>query len=192
MTVYFPADQFFYFQAASLLVRTSSAPEALMPAIRQMIQGLEPGATVSSTATMDALLGRELSRPLTAVTVTSLFALMAILLAAVGVYAVMSYEVRQRRRELAVRSAIGATPADIFRSVLRRTLFIGGAGALAGLIIAGGVTRSLRSLLFQVQPVDPSAFLTGVIVLIAVVLLAAYFPARRAAGADVVAGLRTE
>ena len=114
MTVYFPADQFFYFQAASLVVRTASAPDALVPAILQRVRTLEPGATIESVATMDTLLARELSRPLTALTVTGVFALMAIVLAAVGVYGVMSYEVRQRRRELAVRSALGATAADIF------------------------------------------------------------------------------
>jgi ABC-type antimicrobial peptide transport system permease subunit len=124
--------------------------------------------------------------------VTGLFALMAIVLAAVGVYAVMSYEVRQRRRELAVRSAIGATPADILRSVLGRTLMIGGTGALVGLAIAGAVTRSLRSVLFEVQPVDPGTFLTGALVLLVVVLLSAYFPARRAAGSDLVEGLRAD
>jgi putative ABC transport system permease protein len=192
MTVYFPADQFFFFQASSLVVRTESTAEALLPAIRDRVQDLEPGATVSSTAMMDALLARELSRPLTAAMVTGLFALMAIVLAAVGVYAVMSYEVRQRRRELAVRCAIGATPADILRSVLGRTLLIGSTGALAGLAIAGAVTRSLRAVLFEVQPVDSGTFLTGALVLLVVVLLSAYFPARRAAGADLVTGLRTD
>jgi putative ABC transport system permease protein len=192
MTVYFPADQSFYFQAASLVVRTASAPDPLVPAIRQVIRTLEPGATVESVATMDTLLARELSRPLIALTVTGIFALVAIVLAAVGVYGVMSYEVRQRRRELAVRSAIGATPADIFRAVVRRSLIVGAAGASAGLVVAASVTRALRSLLFEVQPVDPGVFLTGAGLLLGVVLMAAYFPARRAAGADPVAALRTE
>lgn len=192
MTVYFPADQSFYFQAASLVVRTASAPDPLVPAIRQMIRTLEPGATVESVATMDTLLARELSRPLTALTVTGLFALVAIVLAAVGVYGVMSYEVRQRRRELAVRSAVGATPADIFQAVVRRSLLVGAAGAAAGLVVAASVTHTLRSLLFEVQPVDPGVFLTGAGVLLGVVLIAAYFPARRAAGTDPVAALRTE
>lgn len=192
MTVYFPADQSFFFQAASLLARTTSAPEPLVAAILQRIRTLEPGVTVESVATMDTLLARELSRPLTALTVTGVFALVAIVLAAVGVYGVMSYEVRQRRRELAVRSAVGATPARIFRAVIRRSLIVGGAGAAAGLVVAASVTRTLRSLLFEVQPVDPGVFLTGAGALLGVVLIAANFPARRAAGTDPAAALRTE
>jgi putative ABC transport system permease protein len=192
MTVYFPADQFFFFQAASLVVRTASAPDPLVPEILQMIRTLEPGATVESVATMDALLARELSRPLTALMVTGVFAMMAIALAAVGVYGVMSYEVRRRRRELAVRSAVGAAPADIFRAVIQRSLIVGAAGAAAGLAVAASVTHTLRSLLYEVQPVDPGVFLTGAGVLLGVVLIAAYFPARRAAATDPAAALRTD
>ena len=192
MTVYFPADQFFYFQATSLVVRATSAPDALVPLILQRVRTLEPGATIESVAPMNALLARELSRPLTALTVTGIFALIAIVLAAVGVYGVMSYEVRQRRGELAVRSAIGATPADIFRSVMWRSLIVGAAGTAAGLVVATSVTHMLRSLLFEVQPLDPPVFLTGAGILFGVVLIAAYLPARRAAGADPAAALRTE
>jgi putative ABC transport system permease protein len=192
MTVYFPADQFFYFQPASLVVRTASAPDALVPAILRNVRTLEPGATIECVAPMDTLLARELSRPRTALTVTGVFALMAIVLAGVGVFGVLSYEVRQRRGELAVRSALGATPADIFRSVVRRSLIVGAAGAAAGLGVASSVTHTFRALLFEVQPVDAMVFLTGAGVLLGVVLIAAYFPARRAAGIDPAAVLRTE
>ena len=104
----------------------------------------------------------------------------------------MSYEVRQRRGELAVRAAVGASPADIFRSVVRRSLVIGGAGTAAGLAAAAAATRTLRSLLFDVQPIDPAVFLTGAGVLLGAVVIAACFPARRAAGTDPAAALRTE
>jgi predicted permease len=192
MTVYFPADQFFYFQPASLVVRATSAPGALVPLILQRVRALEPGAAIDSVASMDALLARELSRPLSALTVASIFALMAIVLAAVGVYGVMSYEVRQRRRELALRSAIGATPADIFRSVVGRSLRVAAVGAAAGLVMATSVMHTVRALLFEVQPLDPAVFLTGAGMLLGVVLLAACFPARRAAATDPAAALRTE
>jgi predicted permease len=192
MTVYFPADQFFFFQATSLVVRASSTPEALAPALREALRAVEPGATVSSIAPMDTLLDRELARPLTAMTVSGVFALIAILLAAVGVYGVMSYEVRQRRREIAVRSAIGATSAAIFQAVLRRSLIVGLAGAAIGLVLAGSVTRTLSSLFYGIQPLDPAVFLTGAGVLLVVVLAAAYFPARRAAGVDPIEALRAE
>jgi len=141
---------------------------------------------------MDTLLARELSRPLTALVVTSVFALLAIVLSAIGVYAVMSYDVRERRRELAVRAAVGATAADIFRTVVRRSLITGAVGAAVGLALAASVTHTLRAVLFEVQPLDPSVFLTGAAILFSVVLIAAYFPARRAASTDPAAALRVE
>jgi putative ABC transport system permease protein len=191
MTVYFPAAQFFFFAPGSLVVRTVSDPEALIPAIRQTIRAQEPQAILRGIATMDAALARELSRPRTALGVTALFALMAIVLAAIGVYGVMSYEVSRRRRELAVRSALGATPGQIFQAVAWRSLTLGGAGAVVGLVAAFAVTRSLRALLFEIEPVDPATFLTGAVTLLAIVLIASYLPARRAAATDPVAELRS-
>ena len=192
MTVYFPADQFFFFQASSLVVRASSSAEALAPALLQAVRAVEPGATVASIAPMNTLLRRELARPLTAMTVSGVFALIAIALAAVGVYGVMSYEVRQRRREIAVRSAIGATATAIFRTVLRRSLLVGLAGASIGLVLAGAVTRTLSSLLYGVQPLDPFVFVVGAGALLAVVVAAASLPARRASAVDPIDALRSE
>jgi predicted permease len=192
MTVYFPADQFFFFQAASLVVRASSTAEALAPALRDAVRAVEPVATIASIAPMDTLLQRELARPLTAMTVSGGFALIAIALAAVGVYGVMSYEVRQRRREIAVRSAIGATSAAIFKTVLRRSLLVGLIGAAIGLALAGAITRALVSLLYGIEPIDPVVFLAGAGVLLAVVVAAASLPARRAAAVDPIDALRAE
>jgi putative ABC transport system permease protein len=192
LTVYFPAAQFFFFSPNSLVVRTASAPELLGPVTRQTIRAQEPHVAVESITTMDALLARELSRPRTALTVAAVFAMMAIVLAAVGVYGVLSYEVRQRWRELAIRSALGASPAAICRAVLRRSLTLGGIGAGVGLVASSLLTRSLRSLLFEIRPTDPGMFLAATGTLLSVVLLASYPPARRAAGADPAAALRSE
>jgi putative ABC transport system permease protein len=192
MTVYFSADQFFFFQPTFVAVRATSSAEALAPVLRQAVQAVEPGATLDSMTPMDTLLARELARPFTALTVSAVFALIAIVLAAVGVYGVMSYEVRQRRREIAVRSAIGATADDIFGAVVRRSLLVAVAGTAIGLALAGSVTRTMRSLFFGVQPLDPGVFLSGAAVLIVVVLIAAYFPARRAARIDPVEALRVD
>jgi putative ABC transport system permease protein len=192
MTIYFPADQFFFFQAASLVVRASSTVEALAPALLQAVRTIEPGATVASIAPMNTLLERELARPLTAMTVSGVFALIAIALAAVGVYGVMSYEVRQRRREIAVRAAIGATAAAIFQTVLRRSLLVGLAGAGIGIVLAGAATRTLASLLYGVQPIDRFVFFVGAGVLLVVVVAAACLPARRAAAVDPIDALRAE
>jgi predicted permease len=189
---YFPAPQFFFFDPGALVVRTRIDPETLVPAIRQAIRSQDPEAAVVSVATMDAELAKELARPRTAATVTALFALMAVGLSWLGVYGVISYEVLRRRRELAVRSALGASPARIFKAVLGRSLRLGLGGIALGCTAASVLTRSLRSLLFDVVPGDPASFAAGGALLLAAVVLAALVPARRAAGADPVTALRIE
>lgn len=196
MTVYFAADQFFYFQPASFVVRTAprtSLPlDALVPAIAHKLRALEPSAAIESVRPMEVLLARELSRPRAAVTVTGVFAFVAVVLAAVGAFGVMSYEVRQRRRELAVRSAIGAAPRDIFRAVVRRSVIATAGGVTVGLFAAATVTRTLRSLLFDVHPLDPAVFLAAAAMLFGAILIAVCIPARRAAAIDPSVALRRE
>ena len=192
LTVYFPAAQFLFFSPGSLVVRTASDPRVLLPAIRQTIRSADPGVAIRSIESMESLAGKELSRPRAALMVSTLFALMAIVLSAIGVYGVMSYEVNQRQRELAVRSAVGATPAALFRAVVLRSATIGFVGIAIGLAAALVATNSLRALLFEIRPADPSTFLAGATALLAIVLLATYLPARRAASADPVVILRTE
>lgn len=190
--VYMPAGQFFFFSPRELAVRSATPAAVLLPAIRARLQALDPSAAIESIASMESLTAKELERPRAAMAVASLFALLAVLLAAVGVYGVLSYEVGQRRRELALRSAIGATPARIFRAELRRGLMLGGLGAGLGLAAAALVTRSLRALLFEIAPTDPRSFALAAVTLLAVVLAAACLPALRAARADPAEVLRSE
>jgi putative ABC transport system permease protein len=192
LTVYFPAAKFFFFDPGCLVVRAEVAPAALVPALRATIRAQDREAAVISASTMDAELARELARPRTAVTVTGVFALMAVGLAWLGVYGVISYEVVQRRRELAVRSALGASPSRIYRSVVGRSLALGLGGIALGCLAAAVLTRSLQSLLFEVGPGDPVSFVAGGGLLLSAVLLAALAPARRAAAADPVTALRIE
>jgi putative ABC transport system permease protein len=192
MTVYFAADQFFFFQPASFVVRATTPLDALVPAIAHKLRALEPSAAIESVKPMDVLLARELARPRAAVTVTGVFAVVAIVLAAVGTFGVMSYEVRQRRRELAVRTAIGATPRDIFQSVVFRSAIAAAAGVTAGLLAAATVTRMLRSLLFDVHPLDPAVFVTAAAILLGAIFIAACIPAKRAAGIDPATALRQD
>jgi putative ABC transport system permease protein len=192
LTVYFPAPGFFFFDPGCLVVRAKVAPAALVPALRAAIRAQDPAAAVVAVSTMDAELAREVARPRAAVTVTGLFALMAVGLAWLGVYGVISYEVVQRRRELAVRSALGASPSRIFQAVVGRSLTLGLAGVALGGVAAAVLTRSLESLLFEVVPGDPMSFAAGGGLLLAAVLLAALVPARRAAAADPVTALHIE
>jgi predicted permease len=192
LTVYFPAAQFFFFSPGSLVVRASGAPESVIPAIREVIRAQEPHIPLESATTMDTLLARELARPRAALTVAALFAGLAIVLAAIGVYGVVSYEVRARRRELAVRAALGAAPRSLSRAVVLQSLSLGAAGILCGVAVAAASTRMLRSLLFEVDPGDPGIFASGALAVLVTVALASYIPARRAASADPLQVLRTE
>jgi hypothetical protein len=184
LTVYFPAAQFFHFSPGYLAVRTASAPEPLLPTLRQAIRGQDPGVVFYASATLEALVARELGGPRLALSVTTVFALLAIALAAVGVFGVLSFEVTERRHELAVRSAVGAGPARLHWTVLGRALTMAGAGVTLGAIGGFCVTRFLGSLLYEVGPADPSSFLGGALVLLAVVVLASLLPAHRAATVD--------
>ena len=173
-------------------MRTALPSAAVLPAIRARIQALDPSAAIESVASMEELTAKELARPRAAMAVASLFALLTVLLAAVGVYGVLSYEVGQRRRELALRSALGASPARLFRAELRRGLLLAGLGAGLGLGAAALATRPLRTLLFEVAPTDPRTFAVAALTLLGIVLLAACLPARRAAHADPAVVLRSE
>jgi putative ABC transport system permease protein len=192
MTVYFPAAQFFFFTANSLVVRTTGSPDSLIPAIQQTIRTQEPQLAIESVASMDELAARELSRPRIALTVASLYAFLAVMLAGIGVYGVLSYDVSQRRQELAVRSALGASPSVVFGTVVRRSLVMGAMGAAIGLALAAAATRSLRAVLYEVSPGDPVAFVVGALALVTIVVAASYVPARRAAGTDPARVLRAD
>lgn len=192
LTVYFPASQFFFFSPGSLVVRTAGPPQVVLPAVREVIRGLEPAVPLEPATLMEDLLARELSHPRAAMAVAALFALLAIVLAAVGIYGVISHEVAGSRRELAVRSALGASPASLFGGVLLRSGILGVIGIAAGVFAALLATRVLASLLFGVAATDPAVFAGGAAVLLTIVLLASVLPARRAARVDPILILRAE
>jgi predicted lysophospholipase L1 biosynthesis ABC-type transport system permease subunit len=192
LTVYFPAKQFAFFWPGAVVVRTTGDAGARLNDIRRAIQTAAPGLTVHQVATMDRLLANEMVRPRTAVAVAIVFTVMAIVVAAIGVYAVFAYDVVQRGRELAVRSALGAGPRRIALDVLRTGLELGGIGAAAGLAAAALLMRFLQTILFEVTPLDATSFIAAGLGLLAVVVAASTFPARRAARIDPVRLLRTE
>jgi ABC-type lipoprotein release transport system permease subunit len=171
-------------------LRTDGDPRALLPALRQEVSALEPDLPV-----FDVRLAEEHLESATAVARFALFALaafaaVAVLLAAAGVYAVMSHHVAERRFEIGVRLALGASPGRILGLVVGRGLALAGAGAAAGLVLALVFTRGLSSLLYGVAPHDPPT-LAGVALLLAgVALLACWLPARRASRTEAATVLR--
>jgi putative ABC transport system permease protein len=141
--------------------------------------------------TLDDVIGASIARPRAVSLLLGVFALVALALAAVGVYGVMAYSVRERTQEIGVRVALGATAASILRLVLGQALRLVAFGVAAGLIAAAALTRLIERLLYQIEPLDPWTFTVTALVLLAVATLASYIPARRAMRMAPIDALRT-
>jgi putative ABC transport system permease protein len=190
-TIYMP-----YFLGAFLpvtyTIRTATAAETLLPLIRTEIQAMDQDVPVSGLATLDSYVTSAMSQTRFVLALIGLFAGLALVLASLGLYGVISYSARQRTRELGVRIAFGATDRDVLRLVLTQGLMLSAAGILVGLVASVPLTRVVRSLLVGVSSLDPATFAVVPIVLLAVAAVAAYLPARRASTVDPVEALRDE
>jgi putative ABC transport system permease protein len=160
--------------------------------IRAAIRRAAPDLPIESTVTMDEAVAASVAQPRFRTVLVALFAMAATLIATCGIYGLMAYAVTQRRREIGVRMALGAGRGDVLRLVLTRALRIVAAGLIVGLAGAVGVTRVLQTFLFGVTPTDPIAFTIVTLLLLAVGLMAAWLPARRATRIDPCAALRAE
>jgi len=188
--VWFPIrDQLSY---NHLLVRTSAKPETLIGAIRAEFQNLDPNLPVTDVKTLTEHMSLSLFPARAFASLLSAFGLLALTLAAIGIFGVMSYAVSQRTREIGVRMALGAGAKDIFKLVIGRGLSLTLIGVGVGLALAVVGTRFLSSLLYNVSAVDPLAFVGVTLLLVAVAFLACYFPARRAMKTDPMVALRHE
>jgi putative ABC transport system permease protein len=175
-----------------LVVRTDGDPLALTAPIREQIAQLDRDQPVANIQTMDARVVASVAQRRLQMNVLGLFAAMAVLLAAIGLYGVMSYSVTQRSREIGIRVALGAAGRDVIGLVFRQGLMMVAVGIGFGLVGALVTTRVLRALLFGVSPTDPVVFAAIVTVLWATASLATYVPARRAARQDPLVSLRSE
>jgi putative ABC transport system permease protein len=178
----------------NLVVRTDGDPTAMTAAIRKETQTLEPDVAVFNVRSMADLIGASpaaFMRRFPALLI-SIFAGVALLLASIGIYGVVSYSVSQQTHYIGVRMALGARSSDILKMVLKQGLSLALAGMALGLIAAFGLTRLLRSLLFEVQATDPTTFALVLGTLFVVALLACYIPARRATKVDPLVALRYE
>jgi putative ABC transport system permease protein len=175
-----------------LVVRAEKDPLGLAAAIRDRIRQVDPDVPASSIRTMEDRLSASLAQPRLQAVVLGTFAGLALLLAGVGIYGVMSYAARQRTREIGIRMAIGASSRAILTLLLGRGLLMVAAGLAAGLLGAAALTRALRTLLFGVSTSDPLVFAGVTAVLATVAMVAAWVPARRATRLEPVVALREE
>ena len=184
MTVYYPAAQSFHFDAANLAIRTARPPATLLSAVRETIQAVEPSIPIDALTPMDELLAAELARPRLAVRISVAFGLVTLALITVGLFGTVSFDARQRRVEMAIRSALGASPRALRRLVAGRGLRIAAAGVVAGLAATVLGARALAAVSFGVVPLDAAtlAVVSGGLALLA--SMTCWVPARRAASTD--------
>ena len=187
----FQQDRSGFVRFVSFVARTAT-PASVAEGIHAEIRRTAPDLPIESTATMDEAVAASVAQPRFRTLLVALFATAATLIATCGLYGLMAYAVTQRRREIGVRMALGADRGDVLRLVLTRALRIVVAGVIVGLAGAVGVTRVLQTFLFGVTPTDPMAFTIVTLLLMAVGLMAAWLPARRATRIDPCAALRAE
>jgi putative ABC transport system permease protein len=191
--IYAPFQQDYsgFLRFVSFVARTTT-PASVAAGIRAEIRRAAPDLPIQSAVTMDEAVAASVAQPRFRTVLLVLFAAAATLIATCGLYGLMAYAVAQRRREIGVRMALGAQRRDVLRLVLTRALRIVVAGLIVGLAGAAGVTRVLQRFLFGVTPTDPIAFAIVTLLLMAVGLMAAWLPARRATRIDPCAALRAE
>jgi predicted permease len=179
----FAQDRSPFLRFVSFVARTTE-PAAAARGIREEIHRAAPDLPILSSVTMDAAMEASVAEPRFRMVLLGLFALAAMLVATCGLYGLMAYAVSERRREIGVRMALGATRGDVLRLVITRAVRIVAIGLVIGLLGAAGVTRVLQTFLFGVTPTDPLVFTAVTLLLFAVGLLAAWLPARRATHID--------
>jgi predicted permease len=187
----FQQDRSGFIQFVSFVARTAT-PTSVVQGIRAEIRRVAPDLPIESTLTMDEAVSASVAQPRFRTLMLGLFAVSATLIATCGLYGLMAYAVTQRRREIGVRMALGAGRGDVLRLVLTRAFRIVATGLVIGLAGAAGVTRVLQRFLFGVTPTDPIVFTIVTVLLLAVGLMAAWLPARRATRIDPWAALRTD
>lgn len=181
-----------YLQGVFIAVRAAGGAAPLVEAVRREINGIDPSLPLTLVRSMDEVVAATQSRPRFLTLLLTLFAGVSLMLAAIGIYGVVSYSVAQRTKELGLRMALGAQPADVLRLVMRRGVLLIAAGILTGLLGALALTRFLSGLLFSVTATDPATFIAVSLLLSLVAVLASYLPARHATQVDPMIALRTE
>jgi putative ABC transport system permease protein len=176
----------------NIVLRTTGDPAALAGAVRRVIAGVDPEQPISAVRTMDEILDRAVADRTQQMTLLGAFAGLALLLASIGLYGVLSYAVQQRSREIGLRIALGATARGVVAMVVGRGLALTAVGLAIGLGAAAAATRAMKTMLFGVDSFDPATFAGVSAVLCTIAALACWIPARRASRVDPIVVLRDE
>ena len=190
--IYTPHSQDGSWGFMTLVIRTAGDPAAMINTVRREVLGLDKDLPIFNVKTMDDVVTASIGSRRLSMSLFSVFAGVALLLAAIGTYGVMAYAVTQRTRELGIRMALGAARGDVFGLVLRQGVGLVSIGIVLGLVGAIATNRALNSVLYGVGSLDLGAFAAAISLLVLVALLACYFPARRATLVDPVQALRAE
>src|SRR5256714_9880241 len=190
--IYRPIYQYPGFRSLSksVTVRTSLSATSLEPLIRRELQAVDPNLPVFNVRTMNEVIDGSLASRRFSAELVGVFAVVALLLASVGIYGLLAYMVGQRSHEIGVRMALGALPSTIGKMIVSRGLGLAGIGVVVGLILSGIMAPLISTVLYGVRPIDPEVFIAVPSILIVVVLLASYIPARRAAKVNPIVALR--
>ena len=182
----------FPFRGLHVVVQGRGGPSALIGAVRNAVRQRDPNLAIAEARTLDRVVGEATDRPRSLMVLMGVFAVLALTLAALGIYSVMSYGVNQRSQEISVRMALGAQRSDVLWLVVRQGLTLAAIGAVAGAAGAFALGRTMSSLLFGVSAADTTAFVVALAVALGTAVVACFLPARRAAALDPLKGLRAE
>jgi putative ABC transport system permease protein len=188
---YWPHPELVY-SYMTIVIRTKGDATSLATAAREVIRNIDPEQPIGEVNTMEGLLATSIARSRFNTVLLAVFSLVALVMAAVGIYGVMSYSVQQRTHEIGLRMALGAQQADVLRLVIKQGIILGLIGVGSGLLVSFGLTRLIVSLLFEVPATDTSTFAAVATGLFLITLLACYIPARRATKVDPLVALRYE
>jgi putative ABC transport system permease protein len=179
-------------QQMAVVVRTATPPMTLADAVREQVRTVDPSLPVSKMRPLDDIVSRSISQPRFYMLLLTIFAAVALALASVGIFGVLSYAVAQRTREIGIRMALGAQERAVLQMVVGQAMLLVVSGIGLGAVLALVISRGMSTMLFSVTATDPATFASVAAILCAVALVASYIPARRATRVDPIVALRSE